>query len=105
LKITLQAHMSADGSSDTGVTLVNINSEGCCITTGGVALRQGTPVLVRLESGDTIHGIVRWTDDDKAGLAFTHLLPPARVEYLRREHSSFLAEADATIGKVQRSVS
>lgn len=108
LKVTLHARISASdgesGGEEAGVTLVNINSEGCCLTTGGVTLSQGTPVLVRLESGDSLSGIVRWFDGEKAGLAFEHYLPPARVEYLRREHSTFLAEADTTIGKVQRSV-
>jgi len=104
LKVTLRARISASDGGEAGVTLVNINSEGCCLTTGGVNLAQGTPVLVRLESGDSLSGIVRWFDGEKAGLAFEHYLPPARVEYLRREHSTFLAEADTTIGKVQRSV-
>ncbi|HET9627924.1 MAG TPA: PilZ domain-containing protein [Novosphingobium sp.] len=104
LKVTLHARISAAGESEAGVTLVNINSEGCCLTTGGVTLQEGTPVLVRLESGDSLSGIVRWFDGEKAGLAFTHSLPPARVEYLRREHSTFLSEADTTIGKVQRPV-
>jgi len=104
LKVTLHARMSAGEGAEAGVTLVNINSQGCCLTTGGVTLREGTAVLVRLESGDTIQGIVRWFDGEKAGLAFEHVLPAARVEYLRREHSTFLAEADTTIGKVQRSV-
>jgi hypothetical protein len=35
LKVTLQARISAPESDDTGVTLVNINAEGCCLTTGG----------------------------------------------------------------------
>jgi len=104
LKVTLHARISASDGKEAGVTLVNINSEGCCLTIGGITLSQGTPVLVRLESGDSLSGIVRWFDGEKAGLAFEHYLPPARVEYLRREHSTFLAEADTTIGKVQRSV-
>jgi len=95
--------MSADGA-EAGVTLVNINAGGCCLTTGGVTLQEGTPVLVRFESGDSLSGIVRWFDGDKAGLAFPYHLPAARVEYLRREHSTFLSKADTTIGKVQRSV-
>ena len=104
LKVTLHANMAVGEGAEAGVTLVNINSEGCCLTTGGVTLHEGTPVLVRLESGDSLNGIVRWFDGEKAGLAFQYHLPPARVEYLRREHSTFLSEADTTIGKVQRSV-
>jgi hypothetical protein len=104
LKVTLHARISSGEDDVAGVTLVNINSEGCCLTTGGASLAEGTPVLVRLETGDSLTGIVRWFDGEKAGLAFEHYLPTARVEYLRREHSTFLAEADTTIGKVQRSV-
>ncbi|MFC3173403.1 PilZ domain-containing protein [Novosphingobium bradum] len=104
LKVTLHARMAAPDGAESGVTLVNINSEGCCLTTGGATLATGTPVLVRLESGDSLQGTVRWCDGEKAGLAFQFHLPPARVEYLRREHTTFLAEADGTVGKVQRSV-
>lgn len=104
LRVVLHARISAPDGTQAGVMLVNITPEGCCLTTGGIAVVPGSAVIVRLETGDSLSGIVRWFDGEKAGLAFEHLLPSARVEYLRREHTSFLAEIDNTIGKVQRSV-
>lgn len=104
LKVTLHARMAAADGAENSITLVNINADGCCVTTGGATLQPGTPVLVRLESGDSLSGTVRWCDGEKAGLAFAYQLPPARVDYFRREHSTFLAESDTSVGKVQRSV-
>jgi len=104
LKVTLHARMSAADGAESGVTLVNINAQGCCLTTGGLTLHPDTPVVVRLETGDSLSGIVRWFDGEKAGLAFEHHMPAARVEYLRREHTTFLAESDTSVGKVVRSV-
>ena len=104
LKVTLHASIAAPEGGECGVTLVNINAQGCCLTTGGLTLRPDTPVVVRLETGDSLNGIVRWFDGEKAGLAFAHSLPPERVDYLRRKHTTFLAEADESVGKVVRSV-
>ncbi|MBC2667347.1 hypothetical protein H7F51_17650 [Novosphingobium flavum] len=89
---------------DGGVTLVNITPEGCCMTTGGLNLAPMTAVLIRLETGESLTGMVRWCDGEKAGVEFYHYLTPARVEYLRREHSTFLSETDWSLKSVQRSV-
>lgn len=108
LRVTLNARCVTPGAEpdadDTGVTLVNITPEGCCMTTGGATLSGGTAILVRLETGEALTGIVRWCDGEKAGIEFDHYLTPARVEYLRREHSTFLSESDPRQLKVQRSV-
>jgi hypothetical protein len=108
LRVTLHARCVTvsedDTSPDAGVTLVNITPEGCCMTTGGITLAQGVAVLVRLESGEALTGLVRWCDGEKAGIEFDHYLTPARVEYLRREHTTFLSEADRAAPRVQRSV-
>lgn len=107
LRVTLHARCvtpDAANAEDRGVTLVNITPEGCCMTTGGATLTPGTAVLVRLESGESLTGRVRWCDGEKAGIEFEHYLTPARVEYLRREHSTFLSETDWSQQKVQRSV-
>lgn len=93
LRVTLNARCTADGA-ESGVTLVNITPEGCCMTTGTARVTPGTAVLVRLENGEALTGLVRWHDGDKAGIEFDRLLSPARVEYLRREHSTFLSETD-----------
>ena len=104
LRVTLNAQCAAGGADETGVTLVNITPEGCCMTTGGITLTRGTPVLVRLESGDALSGNVRWCDEERAGIEFDRLLPLARVHYLRREHSTFLAEVDLSQHREQRPV-
>jgi hypothetical protein len=74
------------------------------MTTGGQALTPMTAVLIRLETGESLTGMVRWCDGEKAGVEFHHYLPQARVEYLRREHSTFLSETDWSMKTVQRSV-
>lgn len=109
LRVTLHARCSiSDAEGNTpdpgGVTLVNITPEGCCMTTGGTMLRPGTAVLIRLESGESLTGEVRWCNEGQAGILFHHYLTPARVEYLRREHSTFLSGTDLSQGKIQRSV-
>ena len=107
LRVTLHARLSTttDGEGpETGVTLVNVTPEGCCMTTGGATLATGMAVLVRLESGEALTGWVRWCDGEKAGMEFDHLLAPSRVNYLRREHSTFMSEADHSQFTAQRSV-
>ncbi len=112
LRVTLNARCSAatdaglagENPSDRGVTLVNITPEGCCMTTSDHKLTSGMAVLVRLETGESLTGFVRWCDGEKAGIEFEHYLSPARVEYLRREHSTFLSESDWSERRIQRSV-
>lgn len=104
LRVTLHARCNTGEGDDQGVMLVNITPEGCCMTTGGVTLQRGAAVLVRLENGEALTGLVRWCDDEKAGIEFDHFLPQSRVDYLRREQTSFLAEADRNQPLVRRSV-
>ncbi len=107
LRVTLHARCSfPEGEDGAGgsVTLVNITPEGCCMATAGIELRPGTAVLIRLESGEALTGEVRWCNAGRAGILFEHYLPAARVEYLRREHSTFLSDTDQSQGRVQRSV-
>lgn len=86
------------------VTLVNITPEGCCILTGGATVIPGVAVLVRLESGEALTGEVRWFDGERAGISFDYYLTAERVEYLRREHSTFLSDTDQSQSGQQRSV-
>ena len=104
LRVTVNARCSAPDGDERGVTLVNITPEGCCMTLGGTTLQRGIAVLVRLENGEALTGVVRWCDGEKAGIAFDRYLSPERVDYLRREQSTFLSESDWTHYRAQRSV-
>lgn len=104
LRVTLHARCTVPGSDDQGVTLINITPEGCCMTTGGMTLQRGAAVLIRLENGEGLTGVVRWCDGERAGIEFEHYLPQSRVDYLRREQTSFLSEADRNQPAVRRSV-
>jgi hypothetical protein len=84
--------------------LVNITQEGCCIQFGETELKVGSPVLIRLESGDALTGEVRWLREDKAGVEFDERLSRQRMEFLRREHSTFLSEVEPSEEPVLRSV-
>ena len=104
LRITLHVRCIVADGDEQGVTLVNITPEGCCITTGGNTLLRGVAVLIRLENGETLTGQVRWCDNERAGIEFDRYLPQHRVEYLRREQTTFLSESDRSQPVVRRSV-
>lgn len=104
LRVTLHARCTALDGEEQGVTLVNVTPEGCCMTTGGLALQRGVAVLVRLENGEALTGQVRWCDDERAGIEFDSYLPQHRVDYLRREQTTFLGETDHSQLAVRRSV-
>lgn len=104
LRVTLHARCNTADGDDHGVTLINITPEGCCMTTGGTTLQRGAAVLVRLENGEALAGLVRWCDGERAGIEFDHYLPQSRVDCLRREQTSFLSEADRNQPRAVRSV-
>ena len=93
-----------EGEPDNDVLLVNITPEGCCMATGGMTLRVGQPVNIRLSGGEGLTGIVRWANDEQAGIEFETPLARARVDYLRREHSTFLCDVAWPETPVKRSV-
>ncbi len=105
LRVTLFAKCKTLGEEDSDVVIVNFTQEGCCIELNGAAVQVGQSTLVRLETGDGLIGTVRWTKNGQAGLEFDHPISRQRVEYLRREHSTFLAESEWPDEAVKRSVS
>lgn len=86
------------------VVIVNVTPEGCCLTLNGTAMQVGQHVLIRLESDEALNGTVRWLRDGQAGIQFDEYLEKKRLEYLRREHSTFLSEHEWSDEPVQRSV-
>ena len=94
LRVTINASCRFGTEGDQGITLVNITPEGCCMTTGGANLSRGLAVLVRLDNGEALTGVVRWCDAERAGVEFDRILSPARVDYLRRHQSTFLSETE-----------
>ncbi|MEP7223310.1 MAG: PilZ domain-containing protein [Novosphingobium sp.] len=105
LRVTMFAKCKAPGGEDSEVVIVNFTQEGCCLKLNGAAAQVGQSTLVRLETGDALTGTVRWVKNGQAGLEFDHQMPRDRVEYLRREHSSFLSEGEWPDLTVKRPVS
>lgn len=104
LRITFFARYKTPAEQDCDVVIVNVTPEGCCLTLNGAVMAVGQHVLIRLESGEALTGTVRWVRDGQAGLLFEDYLDKKRLEYLRREHSTFLSEHDWQDEPVQRSV-
>ncbi len=87
------------------VVLVNITPEGCCMTVReDAAPPVGSAVLIRLVTGDALLGTIRWVRSGQAGVLFDIAIGRARVDQLRREHSTFLSEIDVAERPAQRSV-
>ncbi len=104
LRITYFARCKTHAGEDQEVVVVNVTPDGCCMTLNGQVMQIGQHVLIRLESDDTLTGTVRWVRDGQAGVEFDEGLDRQRVEYLRREHSTFLSEVEWSDERVQRSV-
>ncbi len=104
LRITYFARCKASAGEDQDVVIVNVTPEGCCMTLNDQAMQIGQHVLIRLESGDALTGTVRWMRDGQAGVQFDESLDRKRVDYLRREHSTFLSEVEWSDERVPRSI-
>jgi len=91
LRITCFARCRTPAGEDRDVVIVNITVEGCCLRIKPGVLRSGQHILIRLESGEALTGVIRWTRADQAGVLFDEYLDRRRLDYLRREHSTFLA--------------
>lgn len=94
LRISYRARCKTPAEADRDVTIVNITPEGCCIVLNGATMKLGASILLRLESDECLTGSVRWVRDGRAGVLFEEYLEPRRLDYLRREHSTFLSEID-----------
>lgn len=94
LRITYHARCRTPATAERDVTIVNVTQEGCCIVLNEASMVTGSPILLRLESDEVLAGTVRWVRDGRAGILFDQYLEPRRLDYLRREHSTFLSEID-----------
>ncbi|MFM5932417.1 MAG: PilZ domain-containing protein [Novosphingobium sp.] len=104
LRITCHARYRTAAQGDHDVVIINVDSYGCCLEPKGPCPGVGQQLLIRLESGESLTGEVRWTRDGRVGVAFNEVFDRTRVEYLRREHSTFLSETEWPEEKVVRSV-
>ncbi len=104
LRVTLFAKCKTVEGDDSEVVTVNFTQEGCCIELNGSVVQVGQSTLLRLETGDALTGTVRWAKNGQAGLEFDFPISRERVEYLRREHSTFLSESEWPEEPVKRSV-
>ena len=104
LRVTYFARVKTPAEQESDVVIVNVTPEGCCLTLNGASMQVGHHLLIRLESGEALHGQVRWMRDGQAGILFDEYLEKPRLEYLRREHSTFLSEHEWEDEPVQRSV-
>ena len=104
LRITYFARCKAHAGEDQDVVIINVTPEGCCMALNGQVMQIGQHVLIRLETDDSLSGTVRWVRDGQVGVQFDEALDRKRVDYLRREHSTFLSEVEWSDEPVQRSV-
>ncbi len=66
-----------------GVSYISdLSCNGCCVDTAGQSLRAGQQVFIKLPSLEYVPGVVRWVQDDNAGIEFSKPLYPAVFEHL-----------------------
>ena len=104
LRITCFARCRASAGQDRDVIIVNITLEGCCLEVRASVLQTGQHILIRLETGESLTGVVRWTRDNRAGILFDEYLDRRHLDYLRRTHSTFLSGSDWPDSGVERPV-
>lgn len=68
------------------VTVGDLSTHGCCITTRTLTLTVGTRVLLKLDALEAISCTVRWTESNQCGLQFERPIYEPVVEHLCRLH-------------------
>lgn len=65
------------------VRLYNLSHRGAAFTHDG-CFREGMATKLHFETGDDYRGVVRWSEDGRAGLFLTDPVPPAKLESANR---------------------
>ena len=65
------------------VRVYNLSHRGAAFTHDG-CFRQGMATKLHFETGDEYRGVVRWSEDGRAGLFLTDPMPPAKLESANR---------------------
>lgn len=71
------------------VIISDISIGGCRIDSLGLVLGVGDMVVIRPDGMEGLTGVIRWTKDHSAGIAFDRPLYPAVVDHLHRTHLRF----------------
>ncbi|WP_295638949.1 PilZ domain-containing protein [Novosphingobium sp.] len=69
------------------VTIADLSRHGCCLDGDCKALRPGQFISIKIGKIERLAAIVRWVDEDRAGVEFTRALQPQAFEYHMRELS------------------
>lgn len=65
------------------VHIYNLSHHGVAFTHDG-CFRPGMRTKLHFETGEDYRGVVRWSEDGRAGLFLTDPIPPAKLESARR---------------------
>lgn len=65
------------------VRLYNLSHRGAAFTHDG-CFREGMATKLHFETGEDYRGVVRWSEDGRAGLFLTDPMPPAMLESANR---------------------
>jgi hypothetical protein len=68
------------------VSIANLAPSGCMISGVGVQLALEQRIVLRPEGLEALTGVVRWSSNGRAGIAFDMPLHPAVVDHLCRQH-------------------
>lgn len=82
----MPAHCRLMSGLRDNVTVGDLSTHGCCITTRTLSLSEGTRVMLKLDGIEAINCTVRWVQGNKCGLQFERAIYEPVVEHLCRLH-------------------
>lgn len=81
-----------------GVSLLDLSVCGCRVRTTGSPLAAGQLLIVRPEGIEGLEGVVRWVEDNEAGIEFSRPLHPSVLDHLVATASSSRSTTPALVG-------